>query len=37
MHLEFISLAVRRYIDTKKLRDAQKDAIYRYLTFKGLA
>jgi predicted nucleotidyltransferase len=37
MHLEFISLAVRRYIDNKKLRDAQKDAIHRYLTSKGLA
>jgi predicted nucleotidyltransferase len=37
MHLEFISLAVRRYIDTKKLRDAQKDAIHRFLADKGLA
>ena len=37
MHLEFISLAVRRYIDTKKLRDAQKDAIHRFLSSKGLA
>jgi predicted nucleotidyltransferase len=36
-HLEFISLAVRRYIDTKKLRDAQKDAIHRFLTDRGLA
>ena len=37
MHVEFISLAVRRYIDTKKLRDAQKEAIHRYLNSKGLA
>ena len=37
VHVEFISLAVRRYIDTKKLRDAQKDAIHRYLASKGLA
>ena len=37
VHIEFISLAVRRYIDTKKLRDAQKDAIHRYLASKGLA
>lgn len=37
MHVEFISLAVRRYIDTKKLRDAQKAAIHRYLNSKGLA
>ena len=37
MHREFISLAVRRYIDTKKLRDAQKDAIDRFLASKGLA
>jgi predicted nucleotidyltransferase len=36
MHIEFISLAVRRYIDTKKLRDAQKDAIHRFLVSKGL-
>lgn len=36
-HVEFISLAVRRYIDTKKLRDAQKEAIHRYLASKGLA
>jgi uncharacterized protein len=37
MHVRFISLAVRRYIDTKKLRDAQKDAIHRFLASKGLA
>lgn len=37
MHVEFISLATRRYIDTKKLRDAQKDAIHRFLVSKGLA
>jgi predicted nucleotidyltransferase len=37
MHIEFISLAARRYIDTKKLRDAQKDAIHRFLASKGLA
>lgn len=37
IHLEFISLAVRRYIDTKKLRDAQKDALHRFLASKGLA
>lgn len=37
LHVEFISLAFRRYVDTKKLRDAQKDAIHRYLTSKGLS
>jgi predicted nucleotidyltransferase len=36
-HVEFISLAVRRYIDTKKLRNAQKEAIHRYLSSKDLA
>jgi predicted nucleotidyltransferase len=36
-YVEFISLAVRRYIDTKKLRDAQKEVIHQYLVSKGLA
>ena len=37
LHVEFTSLAFRRYVDTQKLRDAQKDAVHRYLTSKGLA
>lgn len=37
LHVEFISLAFRRYVDTRKLRDAQKEAIHRYLASKGLA
>jgi predicted nucleotidyltransferase len=36
MQVTFISLAFRRYVDTKKLRDAQKDAIHRYLASEGL-
>jgi predicted nucleotidyltransferase len=36
LHVEFVSLAFRRYVDTQKLRDAQKDAIHRYLASKGL-
>ncbi|MBI3804110.1 MAG: nucleotidyltransferase domain-containing protein [Nitrospirae bacterium] len=36
-YLDFSSLAVRRYIDTQKLRDARKDAIERFLEQRGLA
>ncbi len=33
----FYSLAVRMYIDTQKLRDAQKSAIKHFLTARGLS
>lgn len=36
-YLEFCSLAVRRYIDTKKLREARKTAIERFLEQRGLS
>jgi predicted nucleotidyltransferase len=35
-YLDFCSLAVRRYIDTKKLRDARGTAIKRFLEQRGL-
>ncbi|HBR16146.1 MAG: hypothetical protein A3G39_07815 [Deltaproteobacteria bacterium RIFCSPLOWO2_12_FULL_43_16] len=34
---EFYSLAFRMYIDTKKMRDAQKEAICHFLAARGLA
>ncbi|MEE9614977.1 MAG: nucleotidyltransferase domain-containing protein [Thermodesulfobacteriota bacterium] len=34
---EFYSLAFRRYVDTKKLRDAQRTAITDFLESRGLA
>jgi uncharacterized protein len=34
---EFVSLAFRRYVDTKKLRDAQTKAIEHFLEERGLA
>lgn len=33
---EFFSLAFRRYVDTKKLRDAREDSIKRFLRERGL-
>lgn len=33
---EFCSLAFRRYVDTKKLRDARDEAIRRFLDARGL-
>lgn len=36
MFHEFYSLAFRRYIDTKKLRDAQAQAIQQFLKARGL-
>lgn len=36
VYLNFCSLAVRRYIDTKKLRDARGTAIKRFLEQRGL-
>jgi predicted nucleotidyltransferase len=35
-YLDFCSLAIRRYIDTKKLRDARGTAIKRFLEQRGL-
>ncbi|OQZ00787.1 MAG: hypothetical protein B6D35_05450 [Candidatus Brocadia sp. UTAMX2] len=37
MFHEFYSLAFRRYVDTKKLRDAQAKAIQQFLIARGLA
>ncbi|UJS20313.1 MAG: nucleotidyltransferase domain-containing protein [Candidatus Brocadia sp.] len=37
MFHEFYSLAFRRYVDTKKLRDAQTKAIQQFLIARGLA
>ena len=37
MFTEFYSLAFRRYVDTKKLRDAQATAIKQFLKARGLS
>jgi predicted nucleotidyltransferase len=36
-HAQFVSLAYRRYVDTAKLRAAQKEAIAGFLRERGLA
>lgn len=35
-YAQFVSLAVRRYVDTRKLREAQQQVIERFLQTRGL-
>ncbi len=37
LYVTFCSLAHRRYVDTAKLRNAQRDAIQRFLRARGVA